>query len=55
LTGLLLGALAAAALAPRALRALGGAALDGFDFTGAFLDFDAALAMAYNIPERRKR
>jgi hypothetical protein len=44
----------------KTLRALGGAALarpdtDGFDFAGAFLVFDAALAMAYNIRERRKR
>jgi hypothetical protein len=55
LTGLLPGA-----LVPRTLRALGGAALarpdtDDFDFAGAFLVFDAALAMAYNIRERRKR
>jgi hypothetical protein len=47
-------------LVPRTLRALGAAALarpdaDGFDFAGAFLVFDAALAMAYNIRERRKR
>jgi hypothetical protein len=55
LTGLLLGALLL-----KTLRALGGAALarpdtDGFDFAGAFLVFEAALAMAYNIREKRKR
>jgi hypothetical protein len=55
LTGLLFGALLL-----KTLRALGGAALarpdtDGFDFAGAFLVFDAALAMAYNIREKRKR
>jgi hypothetical protein len=32
----------------RATEAVLGAALDGFDFAGAFLDFEAVLAMVHN-------